>query len=896
MLKRGFFLESNKKILLYSTIGILFLCLFECAHIVDGAFVTSVTNPAGDSLDGASNVERNLYAVYVSFDTTVLYSSTTPGPNFNQITITKGSGQQVDNQLIWEDVWGTFRIEMPSLLEFDTTYTINIPEGAVQDVITDADGNVIRVLSQPYSTSFTTISRTLAVDEFDWNKGLLVHFNAPSGIIRGTDSEKISLTKNGQPINLSGKVDYGVRWGDSSTLAINIPILEADALYVLTIPRDAVWDGGNCNAMPEEYISQHVEPPHPYFEATPTSGIAPLTVKFADYSGGWSTINAWEWDFNNDGSVDSTEQNPSFTYSEPGTYSVNLTVTGLRGTGSYTCLDYIVVKGVKVHSITPREIVQGSENVDISVLGSGFASGATAKLVNATLGEIAFLPNTVTRISESELHGQISFTNAKPGLYDVVVINPDSTTGTLEKGFRVGPVPVVLVHGWRGNPSVWDELNLRLDMAGYTIGDSSGSDNVWIFDYGAYNTEDPRIIADELNLFIERHRGYSSPRYDGPIDIVCHSMGALVTRHYMEVDHRDAQVRTWIGIAPVNSGAAIADLRENKPLNWFVGFIRVLVFWKDIVNPNEPAVVQMETNSATVTQLNRADSPRPDVTYRVIAGYNSDQNARYAGIFGKTIELDTSTVPPTTKKTYYGDGVVALRQSILSQAGLDCFGGEDHNSLTHNWDVCELVLHYLQHPESELSINWPTTDEGRELFDPDTYQVGTVYPGSSQEQQVTVSGGASNLKFQLTWPGSDLDLSLTSPSGHQIHGPDPLVHNFTKTNTTITYEIERPESGLWTARIDAIDVHPDGEPFVLTNILEVDQPTSIPGEVSAPTDVNSDGTYDDVNGNGRPDFADVVLYFNQMAWIAANEPVELFDYNGNGRIDFADVVWLFNHL
>ena len=51
-----------------------------------------------------------------------------------------------------------------------------------------------------------------------------------------------------------------------------------------------------------------------------------------------------------------------------------------------------------------------------------------------------------------------------------------------------------------------------------------------------------------------------------------------------------------------------------------------------------------------------------------------------------------------------------------------------------------------------------------------------------------------------------------------------------------------------------------------------------------------------MNGNKRKDFADVVLFFNQMTWIAANEPVTAFDYNGNGRIDFADVVWLFNNL
>jgi PKD repeat protein len=68
------------------------------------------------------------------------------------------------------------------------------------------------------------------------------------------------------------------------------------------------------------------------------------------------------------------------------------------------------------------------------------------------------------------------------------------------------------------------------------------------------------------------------------------------------------------------------------------------------------------------------------------------------------------------------------------------------------------------------------------------------------------------------------------------------------------------------------------------------------GGTGMPTDTDSDRIYDDVNGNGRKDFADVVLYFNQMAWIAANEPLSAFDYNGNGRIDFADVVWLFNHL
>jgi PKD repeat protein len=91
-------------------------------------------------------------------------------------------------------------------------------------------------------------------------------------------------------------------------------------------------------------------------------------------------------------------------------------------------------------------------------------------------------------------------------------------------------------------------------------------------------------------------------------------------------------------------------------------------------------------------------------------------------------------------------------------------------------------------------------------------------------------------------------------------------------------------SGLSVANIAYVEIFP--APRAL----------AVPGSDLPPTDTDGDGLYDDLNGNGRKDFADVVLYFNQMTWIAANEPVAFFDYNGNSRIDFADVVWLFNGL
>jgi len=59
------------------------------------------------------------------------------------------------------------------------------------------------------------------------------------------------------------------------------------------------------------------------FDTDVSSGAAPLTVKFTDSSEGDVTDYSWDFD---DGS-DSTSQNPSHTFKEAGTYSVQLTVS-----------------------------------------------------------------------------------------------------------------------------------------------------------------------------------------------------------------------------------------------------------------------------------------------------------------------------------------------------------------------------------------------------------------------------------------------------------------------------------------------------------------------------------------------------------------------------------------
>ena len=81
--------------------------------------------------------------------------------------------------------------------------------------------------------------------------------------------------------------------------------------------------------------------PQADFTASPSSGDAPLEVAFTNQSSG--DITSWSWDFTDNGTPDSTDQNPVHTYLDPGPYTVTLTVTGPAGTDTLTRADYITV-------------------------------------------------------------------------------------------------------------------------------------------------------------------------------------------------------------------------------------------------------------------------------------------------------------------------------------------------------------------------------------------------------------------------------------------------------------------------------------------------------------------------------------------------------------------------
>jgi len=71
------------------------------------------------------------------------------------------------------------------------------------------------------------------------------------------------------------------------------------------------------------------------------TGDMPLDVQFYNYSIG--DVNTHEWDFDNDGTIDSYEENPVYIYIDTGWYSVKLTIYDDFDTNSFLRENYIYV-------------------------------------------------------------------------------------------------------------------------------------------------------------------------------------------------------------------------------------------------------------------------------------------------------------------------------------------------------------------------------------------------------------------------------------------------------------------------------------------------------------------------------------------------------------------------
>ncbi|WP_226012383.1 cellulase family glycosylhydrolase [Halomicrobium salinisoli] len=130
--------------------------------------------------------------------------------------------------------------------------------------------------------------------------------------------------------------------------------------------------------------------------------------------------------------------------------------------------------------------------------------------------------------------------------------------------------------------------------------------------------------------------------------------------------------------------------------------------------------------------------------------------------------------------------------------------------------------------------------------------------------------------------GSWYDTLEESPDLLPKHCPDPPCE----------WELwDHPNMGEYVKQRLA-DHRGDEVPFpVADDAASVD-----PIDGATPTDPDGDGLYEDLNGNGEVDYADVVSYFTNMEEPAMTDNAEYYDYNDNGEVDYADLVDLFQQV
>ena len=170
-------------------------------------------------------------------------------------------------------------------------------------------------------------------------KGNLVLNSATLAYGLGASSDRTAVTGNltlGGTLNVT---DAGGFAAGTYTLFTYTGTLTYNGLTVGTLPAGFNATISTSTAGQVNLVVSAL-PPVASFTATPLNGVEPLQVIFTDTSTGSPTT--WAWDFNNDGTIDSTGQNPTNTFAA-GAYTVKLIACNGNGCGTNAQVNYVNV-------------------------------------------------------------------------------------------------------------------------------------------------------------------------------------------------------------------------------------------------------------------------------------------------------------------------------------------------------------------------------------------------------------------------------------------------------------------------------------------------------------------------------------------------------------------------
>lgn len=168
------------------------------------------------------------------------------------------------------------------------------------------------------------------------------------------------------------------------------------------------------------------------------------------------------------------------------------------------------------------------------------------------------------------------------------------------------PRPVVLVHGTFGNSvDNWLGFAPYLVHRGYCV---------YSLDYGQlpgvplFNGLGPiDKSAGQLGVFVDKVLASTGA---AKADLVGHSQGGMMPRHYLKFLGGAAKVNALVGLAPDNHGTTLSGLTHLLP--YFPGA-------QDLISTATPGLADQIAGSAFQNKLNAGGDTVPGVKYTVIA-------------------------------------------------------------------------------------------------------------------------------------------------------------------------------------------------------------------------------------------------------------------------------------
>ena len=195
-----------------------------------------------------------------------------------------------------------------------------------------------------------------------------------------------------------------------------------------------------------------------------------------------------------------------------------------------------------------------------------------------------------------------------------------------------GDTPVVFVHGWNGNETLWDTAVEQFHDAGYTTGDIT----VVYYDSSISAVEASAILATEVD-HLRDNTGHDR------VDIVSHSLGSMVTRHCIELGGCADKVDHWMSLAGADNGTSIAGLCAALQPSCadMAGQTSTIAdlqaAWGQIAEQGVQVEVQWSANDGVILPATNSQNPAPAVNVEVDSALGHNDLPADPGVLSETI-------------------------------------------------------------------------------------------------------------------------------------------------------------------------------------------------------------------------------------------------------------------